>query len=76
MIYSLAANAMIESIGLAWTFRTLAIVSCAVNIVCSLLLKDRNKQVSASLLAFDVSLLKRPEFLLLMAYGFFSVRTT
>jgi hypothetical protein len=76
MIYSLAANAMIENIGLEWTFRTLAIISCAVNVVCSLLLKDRNKHVSASLLAFDVRLLKRPEFWLLLGYGFFSVRTT
>jgi predicted MFS family arabinose efflux permease len=74
MMYSLAANAMIQNIGLAWTFRTLGIISFVVNFICSILLKDRNKHVSASLNAFDVKLLKRPEFWLLLGYGFFSVR--
>jgi hypothetical protein len=73
MVYSLAANAMIQNISLAWAFRILGIVSFTVNFICSILLKDRNKHVSASLHAFDVRLFKRPEFWLLLGYGFFSV---
>jgi predicted MFS family arabinose efflux permease len=66
---------MLQSIGLRWAFRTLGVVSFGVNFICAILLKDRNKHLSASLIAFDVKLLKRPEFLLLLGYGFFSVST-
>jgi MFS family permease len=40
LVYSLATNAMIQSIGLGWAFRVLAIVSCAVNVICMLIVKD------------------------------------
>jgi MFS family permease len=40
MTYSLATNAMIQSIGLGWAFRVLAILSCVVNIVCTILIRD------------------------------------
>ncbi|CZT05034.1 related to protein MCH2 (monocarboxylate permease homolog) [Rhynchosporium agropyri] len=73
LIYSLATNAMIKSIGLGWAFRILAIVACAVNVICTLLIKDRNKQVGSVQMAFDVSLFKRVEFLLLLGWGFFSM---
>jgi nitrate/nitrite transporter NarK len=76
MVYSLAANAMIQKMGLAWAFRVLGIVSFVVNFICAILLKDRNKHVSASLLAFDVRLFKRPEFWLFLGYGFFSVSSS
>lgn len=42
LIYSLAAGAMLQSIGLAWTFRVLGILAFAVNSICALLLRDRN----------------------------------
>lgn len=73
LIYSLATNTMIMRIGLGWAFRILAIVSCIVLIVCSLLVRDRNKQVGSSLKAFDHTLLRRTEFLLLLSWGFFSM---
>ncbi|KIW03321.1 uncharacterized protein PV09_05532 [Verruconis gallopava] len=73
MVYSLAANAMIQRIGLAWAFRVLGIISFFVNFVCSILIKDRNKHISVSLHAFDVRFFKRPEFWLLLGYGFFSM---
>jgi MFS family permease len=40
MIYSLASNAMIQSIGLGWAFRVLAILAFVVNIVCTILIRD------------------------------------
>ncbi|KAG0649572.1 putative transporter ESBP6, partial [Hyphodiscus hymeniophilus] len=73
LIYSLATNAMIKSISLGWAFRILAIVSCFVNVICTILVRDRNKAVGSVQMAFDVRLFKRPEFLLLLGWGFFSM---
>ena len=63
----------IQSIGLGWAFRILAIVSCGVNVVCTLLVRDRNKAVGSVQMAFDIRLFRRPEFLLLLGWGFFSM---
>jgi len=73
LIYSLATNAMIQSIGLAWAFRVLAIIACTVNLICTCLIRDRNKAVGSIQLAFDWKLLKRVEYLLLLGWGFFSM---
>jgi len=58
MIYSLATNAMIQSIGLGWAFRVLAILSCAVNIVCTILIRD----VSQALVMFSSGYYKSTSF--------------
>jgi len=73
LVYSFATGAMLKSIGLAWAFRVLGIVACAVNSICAMLLRDRNKLIGARPLAFDVQLFRRPEYLLLNAFGFFSL---
>jgi MFS family permease len=73
MMYSLAANAMIQSLGVGWTFRILGIISFTVNFVCAMLIKDRNKAVGATQLAFDYRLFKRVEFLMTLGWGFFSM---
>ena len=73
MMYSLATNAMIQSLGVGWAFRILAILAFVVNSVCAMLMKDRNKAIGSSQLAFDYRLFKRKEFLLLLGWGFFSM---
>ncbi|KAK9364363.1 major facilitator superfamily domain-containing protein [Lipomyces kononenkoae] len=73
LIYSLSTNAMIPRLGLSWTFRTLAIIQFVVSCSCTLLLKDRNKQIGSSLASFDIKLMKRPEVLLLLGWAFFSL---
>jgi MFS family permease len=73
LVYSLATGAMITSIGLPWAFRVLGILCFAVNGICSLLLRDRNKEIGAVPLAFDVGLFKRPEYLLFNGFGWFSL---
>ena len=73
LIYSLATNAMIQHIGLGWAFRILAIISCVVNVVCTILVRDRNKAVGAVQMAFDVRLFKRGEYVLILMWGFFSM---
>ncbi len=73
LIYSLGTNAMIQSIGLGWAFRVLAIVACVVNTICTILIRDRNKAVGSVHMAFDTKLFKRVELLLLLGWGFFSM---
>ena len=73
LLYSFAAGAMIRNLGLDWAFRILGILAFVVNATCTLLIKDRNKIIGSSQLAFDTTLLKRPEFLLLLAFGWFSM---
>lgn len=73
LIYSFAAGAMIQNIGLAWTFRVLGIIAFVVNTICTILIKDRNKIIGTTQLAFDITLFKRAEYLLLMGYGWFSM---
>ncbi|KAL8859414.1 MAG: hypothetical protein Q9178_004092 [Gyalolechia marmorata] len=73
LMYSLATNAMIQSLGIGWAFRILGILAFAVNTVCAILIKDRNKSIGVTQLAFDYTLFKRLEFLLTLGWGFFSM---
>lgn len=73
MMYSLATNAMIQSIGLRWAFRVLGILAFTVTFICAILIKDRNKAIGVTQLAFDFRLFKRTEFLLLLGWGVFSL---
>ena len=73
MMYSLAANVIIQKHGLAWAFRILAILAFVVNLSCSVLVRDRNKQIEPSQLAFDYQLFKKFKFWLLLGWGFFSM---
>ncbi|KAL4874336.1 major facilitator superfamily domain-containing protein [Aspergillus karnatakaensis] len=73
LIYSLAVGAIIPRLGLSWAFRILGIIACAVNLVCANLLKDRNKAVGSRFKAFHLPLLKKPEFLLFLGWGVFTM---
>jgi MFS family permease len=73
LIYSLAAQAMIRNISLAWAFRILGIIACIVNFLCSIVVRDRNKQIGSSQLSFDYRLFKKIEFWGLLAFGFLSM---
>ncbi|KAF2260126.1 putative MFS transporter [Lojkania enalia] len=73
LLYSLAAGAMIKSIGLPWCFRVLGLLAFGVNTICTILIRDRNKIIGSRQEAFDIKLFNRPEYLLLSGYGFFSM---
>ncbi|KAI9722811.1 MAG: hypothetical protein M1828_004507 [Chrysothrix sp. TS-e1954] len=73
LTYSLATNAIIKSISLGWAFRILGIVAGGVNIVCAILMKDRNKQIGGRQAAFDLELFLRLDYQLLLGWGFFSM---
>ena len=70
LAYNLGAGAGVESLGLPWTYRMLAICSFVCNIGCSLVMKDRNKMVKPSLRSFDHKELGRLEVDLVIAWGF------
>lgn len=69
-VYSLSAGAIIRNLGIDWAYRILAIVSAVVNIACALLMRTR---YAARPLAFDWSLLRNTEYLLILGYGFLSM---
>lgn len=71
LTYSLATNAMISHIGLAWTFRVLAIICFVVNTICSYLVRDRNDAVGSVTLALNWQLFRRPQYLMYQGWMFF-----
>jgi Major Facilitator Superfamily len=73
LIYSLATQSMIDHLGLGWAFRILGIVTFFVNLVAANLLRDRNKAVGSRHKSFDFALLKRPEYVLLQGWSYFSM---
>ena len=73
LVWSLSAQAMIDNLGLPWTFRIIGIVCCVVNLTCSNIVKDRNKQVGARNRSFDWELLRRPEVIILQLFSWFSM---
>ncbi|KAJ6259540.1 hypothetical protein Dda_5177 [Drechslerella dactyloides] len=73
LAFSLGTNAMLQHVGLAWAFRITAIVALTVNTTCSLLLRDRNKNINPDIKMFDLKILKRIEFLYIVGWGGFSM---
>lgn len=73
LMYSLIAQRCIEKLGLPWAFRVLGICACVVNLIASTLLRDRNRAVGSKQIGFDWHVLKRPEYLFMQGWAFFSL---
>ncbi|KDQ51221.1 hypothetical protein JAAARDRAFT_199259 [Jaapia argillacea MUCL 33604] len=73
IIWSLSTNAIIRTLGLAWAFRITAICCFFVNTTATIFLADRNKHVKPSQKAFDLKILVRIEYILVMLWGVFSM---
>ncbi|KAI1339565.1 major facilitator superfamily transporter [Xylariaceae sp. FL0016] len=73
LCYSLASNAMIERIGLPWTFRVLAIICFVVNGVASFFIRDRNQAIGSVHVALNWKLFRRPSFILFEAWMVMSI---
>lgn len=77
LIYSLAANAMLDRWGPGWTYRVMAIVQVVVSSLCVLALRDnvRNgaQHGGRELKAIDFTVGKRYEVWLFLGWSFFSV---
>ncbi len=73
LVYSLVTQRVIDKHGLPWAFRVLGICMFAVNLTAANLIRDRNKQTGSRHKSFDMTLLRKPEFLLLQAWSWFSM---
>ncbi|KAI2629391.1 major facilitator superfamily domain-containing protein [Xylaria nigripes] len=73
LIYSLGTNAMIEHMGLAWTFRALAIICFVVNGVASFFIRDRNTAIGSVTIALNWKLFRRPCFILYLLWMTLSI---
>ncbi|KIX03265.1 uncharacterized protein Z518_06817 [Rhinocladiella mackenziei CBS 650.93] len=69
LAYNLAAGRIVESLGVDWGYRILAFCGLAVNFICSMLLKDRNKIVQPLQNAFNYREYGRIEVMLVVIWG-------
>ncbi|OAP59401.1 hypothetical protein AYL99_06699 [Fonsecaea erecta] len=69
LAYNLAANAIVQRLGINWAYRILAFCGLAVNGACSLLLKDRNKAVQPLQNAFNYREYGHIEVILVVIWG-------
>ncbi|KAJ5965866.1 major facilitator superfamily transporter [Penicillium waksmanii] len=72
-VYSLSASAMIRSLGIFWAFRILAIIAFVVNSSCIILIKDRYRNTKVSRSTIDISLFRRLDYSLLIAFSSFTM---
>ena len=70
LIFSFATQAMIDQLSLAWALRVIGIVSGAMNLLATALVRDRNKNIDPTIRGFDFRLLRRPRALLLLSWAF------
>lgn len=73
LMYSLVTQRIIDTMGLPWAFRILGVCTFAVNLTASNLLRDRNKQTGSRYKALDTQILRRPEFLFMQGWSWFSM---
>lgn len=73
VILTWGTGSMIRSLGLAWALRTTGLVTLAANITATIFIRDRNHQIRPTQLAFDITLLRRYEVILLLLWAFISM---
>lgn len=73
LAFNLAAGAGVESLGVRWTYRLLALCTLVVNLVCSILLKDRNKFIHrARQTTFNIREFGHISVVLIILWGWFT----
>lgn len=73
LVYSLITGAMLEKVGLGWTFRALAIICLTMIAIAGNLLRDRDKVIGSRHRAFQVSKFLDPKFDFFVLWSFFSM---
>ena len=73
LIHSLLTDAMIQRWGIRWAFGILAILSATACGLSAIIIKNRTEAIGAFQAALHTGLSKRPEFLLTLLWGYFSV---
>ena len=69
LIYSLVSSSLLERVGPSKTFRILAICGFTANLVCIILVRDRNQVQRPNHSAFNYRLLTRLEIWLVLGWG-------
>ncbi|KAJ9610856.1 hypothetical protein H2200_005633 [Cladophialophora chaetospira] len=72
LAYNLVAGAIVQHMGIRWAYRILAFCGLAVNTVCSLLLKNRNKAIQPLQNAFNWREYGHIEVMLVVGWGVFT----
>ncbi|USW58785.1 Putative major facilitator superfamily, MFS transporter superfamily [Septoria linicola] len=72
-IMPIAAQALLDKTGLAWTFRILGFLVLATAIPCALLLRDRQSGPRNQAMRYDFSILRHTPFLLVSLAGAIAV---
>jgi MFS family permease len=72
LAFNLAAGAGVETLGVRWTYRLLALCTLAVNLVCSLLLRHPRKYVPARKTTFDLREFGHVSVVLIIFWGWFT----
>lgn len=72
LAYNLAAGAAVETLGIKWTYRLLALCTLAVNLTCSILLKDRNPSVKPQKRSFSIREYGHVSTILIICWGVFT----
>lgn len=73
IVWSFAAGALLEKLGVGWAICVLAIVSGVVNITGAIVLRDRQKVLSPAYNLFDLGLLRANRYLALVAFSFLTI---
>ena len=73
IIFSFAASALISHISLAWSLRITAVITASMNLLATLLIRNRNEVIRPPQLGLDRQLLRRYDVLLLLSWGFISM---
>ena len=73
LVWALVTPVMIRNLGMAWSLRTTAICTGAIDALCMLLMRDRNAELVPNHRALDPRLLRHCELWLLVALGVFSM---
>ncbi|KAL6827879.1 MFS general substrate transporter [Trichoderma camerunense] len=72
LTYSLAANAMIQRLGIAWTFRIMAIICFVVITISALFLKEHDKTPKAAVKILEWKFFKMLDFWLFLGWLWFA----
>ena len=72
LAYNLLAGATVEALGWQWTYRILALCTAVINVICSFLLKDRNRTVRPRNKAFNFREFGHISVLLVIFWGIFT----
>ncbi|KAF1991956.1 major facilitator superfamily protein [Aulographum hederae CBS 113979] len=73
VVYTWGTASVIRSIGLAWALRTTGLITLAANITATFFIRDRNHHIKPTQLAFDITLLRRYDVILLLLWAFISM---